>query len=145
MLDSFSNNDLINLFTAYSGSNTEPFFIINEKYEVIFANPAFENYVQKPLNKIINQYFGVALGCMYLNKDKASCGTTYYCNICNIRNIINECFKDHKDIVQDEFVRDFELNDEVVFKQISLRAFYIELNTNPHAALTIANTVTESL
>ena len=137
MLDTISHNELINLFTEYTNSNTDSFFIVNKQDEIIFANKALENYIQKPINKIIDSNFGLTLGCMYLKKDNNSCGNTYYCSICKIRNTINDCFNNPKSVIRNEVVRDFKINDEVIFKQMNLTAYYVEINNQPHVAISI--------
>lgn len=120
------------------GTKSETFFIVNKLHRIVFANLAFENFVQKPIVKIEGLNFGVALNCMYIKKDKHTCGETYYCEICKIRNAINDCFKNPEIIIQNEFVRDFKLNDEIIFKHIKLMAYYIILNNNPHVAITFS-------
>lgn len=141
MFDSISHKELINLFTLYTNSDAEPFFIINEHYKVVFANKALENYVQKPIADIINSDFGKMLGCMYMEKDNNSCGDTYYCSICNIRNAIIESFTDPKAIIRKEVVRDIKIDDQVLFKQMSITAYYVDINNKPHVAVSIFSAI----
>lgn len=137
MLDNISHIELVNLFNRYTNSNEDPFFIVNNQYKVVFANKSIENYVQKPIDEIINSNFGNMLGCMYMEKGNNSCGNTYYCSICNIRNAINESFEDPQAIVLKEVVRDIKLLDQVVFKQMKIKAYCVTINNMPHVAVSI--------
>lgn len=139
MLNKLSHKELLTLFSNYTDSDIHSFFIVNEKFKIVFANHAFENFVYKSTEEIINSHFGDALGCMYMNKDKNACGKTYYCEICKIREVIERCFENHEKISNQDVVRDMKIGNDSKFKHLSLSVYYIDIEKTPHVAISLYN------
>ncbi len=137
MLENISHSELNSLFSKYANSSSEPFFVINSSYEVVFANMAMENYVQKTMKEMQNSYFGNVLGCTYIEKGQNDCGNNYYCGICNLRNSFAECFKTKSSEIYQTVVRDFLLKDEKILKQIHIKTYFVEIVDRPHIAVSI--------
>ena len=68
----------------------EPIMIVNEQGQLLFVNARFLNLVQKTKEELIGLDYGEALGCKYFVEEETKCGSTYYCEICEIRKTLEE-------------------------------------------------------
>lgn len=116
------------LFAKYANMSEEPVMVINSSYKIIFSNSSFQNFVQKDQNQIINENYGNALGCSVLDKDTHQCGFNYYCKLCKIRSAITECFENENAVVEEELVRDFNVNNEIIFRSFKFKTFSVKLH-----------------
>jgi hypothetical protein len=144
-LEKASKKELIALFEKILANSNEPCFIVNSIYKVVHTNSSFNNFCQKNDLEIEFFDFGNALGCKYLTKDNHACGNNYYCELCSVRNAINSCISKGGNYSSGDFVRDFEIADETIFRHIIFKAFYFEIEKAPHVAIIINNSETDIL
>ncbi|PLX12497.1 MAG: hypothetical protein C0598_05795 [Marinilabiliales bacterium] len=137
MLDKIKHSEFLDFFSKYSELTKEPMFVVNSDYKVVYNNKTFENFVQKSNEDILGELFGNALNCMYITKGKNNCGNNYYCSLCNIRNTITKSFNDVGYQIKEEVVRDFKLNDEIIFRKLSLSSFSFKIDNKIHVAIII--------
>lgn len=127
IFNDFLLTDAGKLFAKFANMSEEPVMVINRSYKIIFSNSSFQNFVQKDQKKIINENYGNALGCSVLDKDTHNCGFNYYCELCKIRIAVSQCFDDENAVIEEELVRDFKVNNEVIFRNIKFKAFSVKL------------------
>jgi PAS domain-containing protein len=68
----------------------EPIMITDEKGILLFVNTAFAQLVQKEAKSLYGIRYGDALGCKYFEAENQQCGNTYYCEICEIRQTLED-------------------------------------------------------
>ncbi len=132
-------NELLHNFEQILSHMEEPVLVVNPMYEVVYVNTAFEEMVQQPAKNILNKNYGNAVGCRYLVKDDHDCGFTYACNICGFRLSIDEVFNS-KGVSANNFVRDFQVNDQIIFKQVFFKAVPIMNSGVLNVAIIITQT-----
>ena len=137
ILNRASNDELLSFCSKLTTTIDEAIFIVNRQYKVVFSNPSFQNLVQKEELFTFGFDFGDALGCRYLTKGTKVCGKNYYCELCIIRNTINDCFEEDKISQVKDFVRDFELRDETIFRHIHFKAYPIDIDKEKYVALVV--------
>lgn len=139
MLFNLSHNELVNLFTALNENITNPVFIVNQGFNITYSNEAFEAFVQKSQEEILNKPFGNVLGCMYIKKGGKDCGGNYYCKLCAIRDAIGVCLSGEKKKNINHTVRDFQLSNEIIFRYISFTTIRISAGESPHVLVIITD------
>jgi hypothetical protein len=144
MLFNLSHNELVNLFTVLNENITNPVFIANQDFIITYSNEAFESFVQKSQNDILNKPFGNVLGCMYIEKDGKDCGGNYYCKLCGIRDAMKECLSGENKIKPNQTVRDFLLGEEIIFRYIGYTAIRISAGEHPHVLVIITDSRTDT-
>jgi transcriptional regulator of aromatic amino acid metabolism len=68
----------------------EPFIIIDSDSKIVESNLLFQNMTQRSAKEIHGLPYGQALGCKYFDQNIEDCGDTYYCQVCEIKNSIEE-------------------------------------------------------
>ena len=58
------------------------FLILNAQRQIVFANGAMLNLLQRSAAQLIGQRPGEALGCIHATEDTGGCGTTEFCRMC---------------------------------------------------------------
>lgn len=140
--DKASSIELKNIFNKLMDNTSEPVFMVNKNSKIIKSNIAFSNFVQKTQLEIEGFDFGEVLGCSYLTKDTKACGNNYYCDLCSIRNAIDSSFNENK-ISEGDFVRDFELAKELIFRHIIFKSFLFEIEKETFVAIIINKSETD--
>jgi hypothetical protein len=64
-------------------------FILNPERQIVFASPNCGDLVPgKPVNTLLGQRPGEALGCIHAHETEGGCGTTKYCRECGAAQAI---------------------------------------------------------
>lgn len=143
ILNEASKEELNQLLMQWMDNTEEPLFIVNNQFDVVYVNKSFENFSQKKHPDLYGIDFGTALGCRYLNKGKQACGNNYYCGICNLREAIKLNLSGEEFESKGNFVRDFNLNDEIVFRHIIFKSFQVQLAGSAYVVLIINQSETD--
>jgi transcriptional regulator with PAS, ATPase and Fis domain len=140
-IEKASKSELIVLLRKMLEDLSEPVFVVSRNFKVVYSNNAYENFVQKTAFEINGSDFGNTLGCSYLTKDTKTCGSNYFCELCSIRNAIVLSFENNNG--NGDFVRDFNLAEEIVFRHIVFKTFKFKINEIEYVAITINRSETD--
>lgn len=138
-----SKEELSQLLLKWMDNTEEPLFIVDDQFEVVYVNKSFENFTQKKYPELSGINFGNALGCRYLDKGKQACGNNYYCEICSIREAIKSNISGTVLESKGDLVRDFNLDDEIVFRHMIFKSFGVQLAGSPYSVLIINQSETD--
>ncbi len=138
-----SKEELNQLLLRWMDNTEEPIFIVDDKFNVVYLNKPFENFTQIKYPKLSGINFGRALGCRYLDKDNQDCGNNYYCEICSIREAIKSNISGRLLESGGNFVRDFNLDDEIVFRHIIFKSFRVQFAGSPYVVVIINQSETD--
>ena len=142
MITNLTNNEIIELFKTYQQFNPYPFMLVNSNYEIVYANRSFENFSQKKQDDLIATLFGEAIGCIYIKKDGHTCGNNYYCELCSLRNsIVNSLENEVLD--EDELVREFEIDNELLIRQVKHLSFPFKTKDENYAGVIITDSFSD--
>ncbi len=80
------NNSLINIIQAFP----EVVILLNKFRQIVFANKAFLNLLNKEIEEVIGLRPGEAVGCIHADENEAGCGTSKFCRYCGaVRAILD--------------------------------------------------------
>ena len=144
MLEKYSHTDLRNVFSEFHKYMTDPVFICDSDFKIVYANEAFLGFTQKTMDQVINNPFGNVMGCMYIEKNGNDCGGNYYCKICKIRDAMKSCLSGDKKSLINQTVRDFKLSDEIIFRFIVFTTVAITFDNKPHVLVIITRSQSDA-
>ena len=93
-------------------------FIIDPDMRVQNYNHAFSEIFRRTEARILGQLGGNALGCQYTENGTRECGTTIFCNTCDLRNSLLNCFLENVPINKGFLNREFLINGQLVRKYL---------------------------
>lgn len=144
MLEKFSHTDLREVFSVVHHYMTDPVFICDLSFNIIYANEAFLGFTQKNMDQVINKAYGNVLGCMYIEKNGNDCGENYYCKICKIRDAMKLCLSGDEKSMVNQTVRDFMINDNIIFRYICFTCVSITIDNKPHVLVIITSSQSDA-
>lgn len=88
-------------------------FIIDQEFQVMAFNGAFQRMVGLEADSITQHLCGNVLGCYYSIRDQVDCGKSAFCDQCSLRLSVERTLQTGEDspaqIIEREFVRDGEM------------------------------------
>ena len=105
--DLSESSDFLNILIDNISSTI---FIVAADLKVKNSNKAFGNLFQRTEDQILGKLCGNALGCIYTEEGARQCGTTEYCNVCDLRIALLNTFLDHIPMNKGILDRKFSIN-----------------------------------
>lgn len=121
---------------------TSAIFIVDQSFKVLEFNEAFQTMVSKPREGIVNHLCGNVLGCTFAVEANAPCGTTAFCNQCDLRKSVESTLHDQKEIVGQIIEREFLFQNELERKYFRYSTKPLTMDGN-HYVLLIVDDLTD--
>lgn len=144
MLEKYSHTDLREVFSVVHDYMTDPVFICDLNFSIIYANEAFLAFTQKSMEHVLYNPYGNVMGCMYIDKNGNDCGENYYCKICKIRDAMKLCLSGEEKSMVNQTVRDFKISDNIIFRYICFTSVAITIDNKPHVLVIITSSQSDA-
>lgn len=132
--DLSESSDFLNILIDNISSTI---FIVAADLKVKNSNKAFGNLFQRTEDQILGKLYGNALGCIYTEEGARQCGTTEYCNACDLRIALLNTFLDHIPMNKGILDRKFSINGKLENKYLSYTTKLISFDHNEMALIII--------
>jgi signal transduction histidine kinase len=116
-------------------------FIVDPDLRVQNYNHAFYE-IFRTEDIVLGQLTGNAFGCQYTKNDTHECGTTWHCNICDLRNSLLNCFMGKVQADKGSLNREFFIDGQSVRKYFMYTTKLISFQ-GKKKALVIVDDITE--
>jgi signal transduction histidine kinase len=129
--DLSESSDFLNILIDHISS---AFFIVAADLKVNNSNKAFGELFQQLEDQIPGKLFGNALGCIYTADGTVQCGTTRYCDKCDLRKALLSNLTDHIPMNKGIFDHKFSINGKTENKYLN---FTTKLISFDHAEMVL--------
>lgn len=117
-------------------------YIVDPDMRVKNYNHAFAEIFQRTEEKILGQLGGNALGCQYTENGTRECGSTRFCNACELRNSLLDSLLENVPVNKGQLNRDFLIGGKMVRKYFVYTTKLISLQ-GEKKVLIIVDDITE--
>jgi len=117
-------------------------FLADRETRVKNINKSFTKLFHKSEDEVYNELCGNAIGCIFPVREESECGKTYHCETCEIRNSIEQCFKDKNKVKREIIKREILIDNEPILKYFYMIANYFKYKNNEYV-LVMINDITE--
>lgn len=117
-------------------------FIVDKDLNIMEYNKSLSEKFKSKDKKLVGVKCGNALGCSHTSDNKHTCGTTFFCNECDIRRTFDEVLKNKSSLKQIPVSKEFVFEKEVITKHFLMSAKYMEYS-DQEVAVVILDDITE--
>ena len=117
-------------------------FVVDKRIRIHKFNDALKALFYKPEDKLLGEYCGNALGCIYTIDEARNCGTTSHCDACDLRFSLIGAIRKGRPTHKKFFTRDFIIKNRKITKYFEFSVKRI-FSGGSALALVVLNDITD--